>query len=152
MKDIGADAVAVRTWFKEKKNTTYTSVTVDIPDAGAWIATVQDWMRRCYLTDQVLDARSQEAGVPKSMVINSKLPDPSAVMSGDFGEILTYFYQTLDLSKASTTVEVIGPKKWRLKEARTKAAPYSDVVQFVVPSWPQSSAEDQLFCAEVKTK
>ncbi len=81
-------------------------------------------------------------------VIKSKLPDPSATMAGDFGEILIYAYQAAKAHPRTT----IGPKKWKLKEARTKAAPYSDVVQFILPSWPTPSPQDEVLCAEVKLK
>jgi hypothetical protein len=47
---------------------------------------------------------------------------------------------------------VRDPKKWRLKQDRTKPAPQSDVVQFLVPQWPSASDADALVCAEVKTK
>ena len=69
-------------------------------------------------------------------------------MAGDFGEILIYAYQAARALPRAT----IGPKKWKLKETRTKAAPYSDVVQFILPSWPIPSAQDEVLCAEVKLK
>lgn len=46
----------------------------------------------------------------------------------------------------------IDPVRWRYKADRTKAAPYSDVVQMVLPEWPESSANDRIVCAEVKAK
>lgn len=69
-------------------------------------------------------------------------------MSGDFGEILVYLYQ----AAKEHPVEAIGPKKWRLKQDRTKPSPHSDVVHYVLPSWPTPSAQDVILCAEVKTK
>lgn len=69
-------------------------------------------------------------------------------MSGDFGEIIGYIY----LASRDGAAVVVGPKKWRLKQDRTKPAPYSDVVQLILPRWPQASAEDCLICAEVKAK
>lgn len=63
----------------------------------------------------------------------------------------------VDLDRQATRTRrpntpIIGPKKWRLKQDRTKPAPYSDVVHFVMPSWPQSSEQDYVLCSEVKTK
>ena len=69
-------------------------------------------------------------------------------MAGDFGEILVMLYH----AALEQPTEILGPKKWRLKQDRTKPAPYSDVVHFVVPSWPQSSDQDRILCSEVKTK
>ena len=69
-------------------------------------------------------------------------------MAGDFGEILVFIYQGI----AEHPTAVIGPKKWRLKQDRSKPAPYSDVVQFIVPAWPDTSTVDRILCSEVKTK
>jgi len=81
-------------------------------------------------------------------VLSAKLPEAGSIMAGDFGEILTYFY----LTATEHPRVAFGPKKWRLKEARTKPAPYSDVIQFVLPSWPIASAENAILCAETKMK
>lgn len=59
-----------------------------------------------------------------------------------------YFYHA---SKA-LPLTAFGPKKWRLKQDRTKPAPYSDTVQFIFNSWPTPSENDVVMCAEVKTK
>ncbi len=64
-------------------------------------------------------------------------------MSGDFGEILAYVYLA-----GMRHGQIVGPKRWRLKEARTKSAPYSDVLQFVLPQWPVASNADILTGAE----
>ena len=69
-------------------------------------------------------------------------------MAGDFGEILVYLYQ----GTGEHPHTAIGATKWRLKQDRRKPAPYSDVVHFILPFWPQPSAEDAILCAEVKTK
>jgi len=103
-------------------------------------------LRRCYLTDERVNAQS--AQFPPPQVIAAGLPSPGATMAGDFGEILTYFYQgTTVLPNAA-----IGLKKWRLKQDRTKPAPYSDVVHLVLPDWPNPSTKDAVLCSEVKTK
>ena len=67
-------------------------------------------------------------------------------MSGDFGEVLGYFYKAIREPPAAA----IGPRKWRLKQDRTKLAPKSDVVHFVMPNRPHTSVEEAILCAEVK--
>lgn len=69
-------------------------------------------------------------------------------MAGDFGEILVYLYQ----ASKEHPAEAVGAKKWRLKQDRTKPAPFSDVVHFVLPTWPTASKDDVVICSEVKTK
>jgi len=104
-------------------------VQVDAEHAAAWSEVLGVAVRRCYLSDEMILARSEDQGVTPEEIIAAALPDAGATMSGDFGEILVYFYQaSRELPK-----EVIGPRKWRLKQDRTKPAPHSDVVQFVLP-------------------
>ena len=105
-------------------------------------------VRRCYIADSLLSGRSVACNVSQRDIIAAKLPDAGSTMAGDFGEILIYLYQG---TREHASVP-IGATKWRLKQDRTKPAPYSDVVHFVLPSWPKTSAEDVILCAEVKTK
>jgi hypothetical protein len=103
------------------------------------------------LRQRVEDLEHDLGGTPEErqrQIIASKIPDAGATMSGDFGEILVYFYQA---AKADPQI-AFGPKKWRLKQSRTHPAPYSDVVHFVLPHWPEASAHDAIICSEVKTK
>jgi hypothetical protein len=69
-------------------------------------------------------------------------------MAGDFGEIVVYLYQG---AREHPNV-AYGATKWRLKQDRRKPAPHSDVVHFVLPSWPNPSEDDLVLCSEVKTK
>lgn len=116
--------------------------------AATWADLLGEPVRRCYIGDALLDDRAQATGRPKSELVAAKLPDRGSIMAGDFGEILVFLYHGAVESEA----ELIGPKKWQLKQDRTKPAPFSDVVHFVLPNWPESSAEDRILCSEVKTK
>lgn len=104
--------------------------------------------RRCYVTDSAIDQRATETGATRREIVEVKLPDRGSVMAGDFGEILTSLVQAVEDHQS----EVLDPRKWRLKNDRTKAAPRSDVVQFILPEWPEASSDDRLICSEVKTK
>ena len=103
-------------------------------------------VRRCYISDGAMRARI-EAGTEEAHVLAAVLPGPGSIMSGDFGEIMTYVFHV-----ASLTGTAHGPKKWRLKGDRTKAASHSDVVIFVLPRWPAFSSSDAVVCSEVKAK
>jgi len=116
--------------------------------AAAWADVLGVPVRRCYIDDALLDQRAQATGRPKSDLVAAKLPDRGSTMAGDFGEILVFLYH----AAAEPGVELIGPKKWRLKQDRTKPAPYSDVIHFVLPHWPEASTDDRILCSEVKTK
>ena len=145
-----------RSWFVSETAEPYTLVRVGQEAASSWTSTLRDAVRRCYLSDQALVDRAhaleaQLGGTFESRqasIITSKLPDPSSTMAGDFGEILIYTYQ----AACALPKTAFGPKKWRLKHDRTKPAPGSDVVHFILPSWPEASDQDELLCAEVKMK
>lgn len=156
MHELDIDIKQVLAWFPQEKETPYILVRVTPDHANDWKNTLRDAVRRCYLTDDFLCQRIQLLetelqGTPEfrqAQIINSKLPDPGSTMAGDFGEILIYLY----LSAKAHPKTVFGPKKWRLKQDRTKPAPGSDVIQFILPKWPIPSEHDELLCAEVKLK
>lgn len=148
MNELGFDVTGALDWFPPGTTTPFRLIPVPAAMAAGWADAMGIALRRCYVTDAVLQERAETLGLAKSEVLASKLPDPGPVMSGDFGEVVAYFYHA-----ASEHDRVaFGPKKWRLKEARTKAAPYSDVVQIVVPMWPEPSEQDVIICSEVKAK
>jgi hypothetical protein len=146
--ELGFDFTRAAPWFPHEKNDPYVLVRVSDKHARAWADCLGVAVRRCYVSDTIVNERAKAAGVAKEEIIASKLPDAGATMAGDFGEILVYFYQ----GAKELPAMALGPKKWRLKQDRTKPAPHSDVVHFVLPSWPKSSANDLLLCSEVKTK
>jgi hypothetical protein len=148
MRELGLDIVSVLSWFSHVQDQPYVLVNVSHDQTAAWSDILKAPVRRCYIADGLIEERAAKLEVAKSEIVASKLPDPGSTMSGDFGEILVYFYQA---AKQHPNV-AIGPKKWRLKQDRTKPAPYSDVIHFVVPTWPTPSAQDVILCSEVKAK
>jgi hypothetical protein len=148
MLDLGVDLALVRSWFPHLQETPYILIRVSREHAQTWADTLKVSIRRCYITDQILLGAADQNQITQAEVIAAKLPDPGATMSGDFGEIITYLYQGARQQPASA----LGVVKWRLKQDRTKPAPHSDVVHVVLPSWPTPTADDCVFCAEVKTK
>ena len=123
---------------------------VSVPPAvvATWGAVLCHAFRRAYISDQLLDQRAEVTQSPRAEILAAKLPDAGSVMSGDFGEIVAYLY----LGVQPQGEVPIGPKRWRLKQDRTKSAPFTDVVQFILPQWPVASNADRVVCAEVKAK
>jgi len=148
VKELGIDIEAISDWFAGEQQSPYVLVRVSDEHAAVWAEILGTPVRRCYIDDAVLDSRAKATGHPKSELLAAKLPDRSSTMSGDFGEILVFLYH----AAVESEDELIGPKKWRLKQDRTKPAPHSDVIHFILPSWPESSHKDRLLCSEVKTK
>lgn len=146
--DLGFDFATAAPWFPHETDDPYVLVRVSDTHAKAWSSALGLTVRRCFISDSLVSAQAASQNVAEKDVIAAALPDPGAVMSGDFGEILVYFYQ----STKELPNMVFGPKKWRLKVDRTKPAPMSDVVHFALPSWPTATDKDVVFCTEVKSK
>lgn len=148
MRELGIDTAILAQWFAVEKQSPYVLARVSNEHAATWAVVLGEPVRRCYIDDALLDARAAATGRPKLELVAAKLPDRGSTMAGDFGEILVFLYH----ATVEQGAELIGPMKWRLKQDRTKPAPYSDVVQFVLPHWPKSSTDDRILCSEVKTK
>ena len=148
MNDLGLNRAHVSQWFTRMQNTPYVLVRVSDKDARVLGATLGLSVRRCYIEDSLLSDKSAQHCRSQREIIASKLPNPGPTMAGDFGEILVYLFQGTERHVCTP----IGVTKWRLKQDRTKPAPYSDVIHFILPLWPQPSADDTVLCAEVKTK
>jgi len=148
MDELGFDFEDAVAWFPHDQDHPYVLVRISAQHVAELSTAMGVPLRRCYITDDALEQASAIHGLTRVEVVRTVLPDAGSVMSGDFGEVLTYFYQ----AAAELPANAIGPKKWRLKQDRTKPAPKSDVVHFVMPNRPHASAEDSVLCSEVKAK
>lgn len=148
MDELGFDFNEAATWFQHQQDHPYVLVKLTPEQAERLAVEMAIAVRRCYITDQLLTESSAATGLQQPVILASKLPDPGSTMAGDFGEILGYFYQ----STKELPAIAVGVKKWRLKQDRTKPAPRSDVVHFLMPDRPNSSVGDVVLCAEVKLK
>jgi hypothetical protein len=146
--DLGIDFVVAAPWFAHAQDQPYVLIRVTPENLALLAARIGEPLRRCYITDAELDAAVLRTNLPRAEIVASRLPDAGSTMSGDFGEVLGYFYQA---TQALPTV-AIGPKKWRLKQDRTKPAPKSDVLHFIMPNRPDPSDADEVLCSEVKAK
>lgn len=148
MHELGLDLEVLGAAFTVVQSTPYVVIEVPVERAKTLAAELGTAVRRFYVSDPRLEERSLATAVTKKEFVEAKIPDRGSVMAGDFGEILTAIFQGTEIYPQ----ELLDPKKWRLKQDRTKPAPHSDVVQFVLPSWPDPSEADQILCTEVKTK
>lgn len=148
MDELGFDFNNSISWFQHEQEHPFTIVRLTSAQVEQLKTEMIAPLRRCYITDELLTQSAGNCGLTQSEVLAARLPDPGSTMAGDFGEILCYFYQ----STKELPGFAIGAKKWRLKQDRTKPAPKSDVVHFLMPNRPIPSAQDAILCAEVKLK
>lgn len=104
--------------------------------------------KSCYITDEDLQNRITNFSSSKEKEFSELLPDAGNIMSGDFGEILSYFL----FKEKHIKQKVDGPKKWRWKQEKNVAAPYTDVILFSVKKLSEPSSEDLLISVESKMK
>lgn len=104
--------------------------------------------RKCYITDKKIEELLLKLNKAKTAkeIIESTLPDKGNVMSGEFGEITSYYI----LLEKYLPLKLLGPKKWRWKNDRNKPIQYSDIVLFYRNKRP--SKDDLLVVAETKAK
>lgn len=148
MDEIGFDFNNSAGWFNHEQEYPYILVKLTPAHVQQLLQHMAIPLRRCYITDDKIIQSAITAQLSHSDVLAAQLPDPGSTMAGDFGEILCYFYQ----STKALPEDAYGAKKWRLKQDRTKPAPKSDVVHFVMPNRPLPSAHDVILCSEVKMK
>lgn len=148
MKELGLDLAEVGTFFTKENDDPYVLLKVDASRAVEWTELLGVPARRCYISDGRLRSIVEVEGHSHRTVVEAVLPPKGSVMAGDYGEIVAALY----LASCAHPDDVLEPKMWRLKAGRTKPSQGSDVVQFYLPRWPASSAEDRVVCAEVKTK
>lgn len=145
MEVLGLDFDEMATLLVETDMENHLLVEVTPDSAEVWAARLGVPVRRCLFSDELLETRATD-GIDPKVLAGTFVPDDPSVMSGDFGEMLAAFYL------ASKQTGAIDPLKWRFKNDRNKSAPKSDVVRFSLPAWPDASADDNVECAEVKSR
>lgn len=103
--------------------------------------------RTCYVSDNDLKTRAKNLRIPTIEVIKSYIPDVGNVMSGEFGEILSYHL----LKEMYLPLKIDGPPKWRWKEDKNKPIQKTDVILFH-RNKKKPSSKDFLVSAEIKSK
>lgn len=111
---------------------------------------VQDCLvpfREAYIATDKLNHIVSHFPTTRKEAISRRLPREGNVMSGDFGEILS-FYMACQIW--SPSVNVI-PMKWRFKDSKKDASKYTDVILFELHDADNPSVDDAMFTYEVKT-
>lgn len=148
MDELGYNFAESLAWFDHQQEYPYVLIQITNDQAVRILQDMPVPARRCYITDELMAQKAVDNNVSEREVLISKIPDPSSTMAGDFGEILCYFYHSSKYLPAN----LLGAKKWRLKQDRTKPAPFSDVVHFLMPNRPMASDDDAVYCTESKVK
>jgi hypothetical protein len=107
--------------------------------------------RQCYITDKKLRKNANDNQISASKFLEEFiLPSVGNIKSGDFGEMLSYFFVIEHYTSNGTVI--FAPRKWRWKEERNKASPFSDAVGFYREDESSPSDNDFVVCVESKMK
>lgn len=104
----------------------------------------------CYLTNDQLEDIKQISDKKKQQqeIMDIYLPQKGSTKSGDFGEILSFFF--IIQEKNDDNVTIMAPKKWIWKEDKDRPTPHSDAILFVQENPNVASPEDIVVTIESK--
>ena len=139
--------LSVRPYFeKSEKDGHYIIVKFNYSNGDELHAHLSKILDHFYIEPSKLKELCSKNGTTRSKVMDTLLPDPGSVMSGDFAEILSYLFL-----RETYTPPLVGPVKWRWKEDRNKAVQKTDIVLFHLEG-KKSKKKDFLVAVEVKAK
>ena len=134
-------------FFEEGKKSCLTFTLKD-EEWDSFVSILPKEYKVCYVTDEDLKKRIDSFSSTKEKELSEILPDKGNIKSGDFGEILSYFL----FKERHKNKHVHGPKKWRWKQEKNVAAPYTDVILFSIQKDGKASKEDLFISVESKMK
>jgi len=120
-------------------------------DVESLLGSITKDFRQCYITNEDLIKLAKKNGISKKQLLESYiLPDKGNIKSGDFGEMISYFF--IEEHYADKGYLLFCPRKWLWKDDRNKASPYSDAVGFYRDDEMNPSKNDFIVCVESKMK
>lgn len=120
----------------------------DSNKANSFVADCLVPFREAYIANDDVDRISNDFSKTREDVIQRRLPEKGKVMSGDFGEILTFYLASQIWSPSANVL----PMKWRFKDKKTAASNYTDIMLFELKDESIPSVDDALYTYEVKTR
>lgn len=120
----------------------------DSNKANSFVADCLVPFREAYIANDDVDRISNDFSKTREDVIQRRLPEKGKVMSGDFGEILTFYLASQIWSPSANVL----PMKWRFKDKKTAASNYTDIILFELKDESIPSVDDALYTYEVKTR
>lgn len=96
----------------------------------------------CYVSPKQLE-KSVKSGIKRRDLIETYIPDKPNIMSGDFGEILSFHIMKNEYNEYNP----YAPLKWRYKEGKNTPSPKTDFVLIC-----HNISKDFIVAAECKAK
>src|SRR5262245_34190331 len=74
--DLGFDFKNAAPWFPHHQDAPYVLVRVSDAHAKSWAEVLGIAVRRCYVSDAIVQERSKATGATEEQIIAARLPDP----------------------------------------------------------------------------
>lgn len=132
----------------EEENTKFVILTLKDEEWNEFVSKLPSEYKNCYISDKELQSRIINFSSSKESELFEILPTIGKIKAGDFGEILAYFL----FKERDKKQKVTGPIKWRWKQEKNVAAPYTDVILFSIANAKKTSKDDLLISVESKMK
>jgi len=137
--------------FDRTNTADYIIYHLKIKEWSDFVNKFKDEMRLCYIANNELHRLCTKGNISASEFLEKYiLPDEPTVMSGDFGELFSYFVVIENFGNKGFTL--FAPRKWRWKDDRNKPAPGSDAVMFHIANPEKYSPQDFVISVESKMK
>lgn len=120
----------------------------DESKSAAFIQEMMVPMRDMFVSEEKIQFEMAEYKEPRTDIISGHLPQNPSIMSGDFGEALTY-YCALNFFAQNANV---APKKLRFKGDPDSPLPKTDIMLFYIADEHAPSSNDTMYSIEVKTR
>lgn len=138
-------------FFTEDK-TTYsqqgiTMYCFDETRSDEFLASVVDFYRRAYISDEKLQKNIEGMESNRKDEIALVIPTAPIIKAGEFGEILSYLLFTTLNPEYN-----VKPLRWRWKEDKDRAIHFSDIMLLSCPDKDNPQPSDKTMTVEVKTR
>ncbi len=135
-----------QTWYDTKGVVLYR---FDAAKKREFIQEMMVPMRDMFVSEEKIQRELKEyEEESRTDIITEHLPTNPSIMSGDFGEALTYYFALNFFAKGANVV----PKKLRFKGDPNSPLPKTDIMLFYIEDENLPSANDTAYTIEVKTR
>ena len=105
-------------------------------------------MRDMFASEEKIKCEMEKYEKGREEIIREHLPTKESIMSGDFGEALSYYVALEYFAKDAN----VAPKKLRFKGDPNSPLPKTDILLFEIKDREHPSPADIMYAIEVKTR
>mgnify|MGYP003469216818 FL=1 len=120
----------------------------DASKSAAFLQEMLVPLREVFLSEEKIARNMEKYNRSRQQVISDHVPEDPTIMSGDFGEALTYYIAKRFFAHKAN----VPPMKLRFKGDPNRPMPHTDIVFFYIDDMDTPSANDIIYTIEVKSR